>query len=227
MPWCPNCKTEYVEGIRKCADCGEALVDSEPVEEAEFIEVSMPEAQQKEVFDEKVPGEEEIAAGYPAARAAGGVYQNSAKKAEENRSSAFVLLLVGGIGFAVVMLVFMQVIPVALSTMSRYMTCGVMGVLFILFIVMGLFSIKSYKILVLKAESESNLTCEIKKWCEKSLTAELIDEGLFTEEDNAGEEISYFKRTEKMKQMISHQFMNLDESFLDSFVDDYYPIIFE
>lgn len=26
MPWCPNCKTEYREGIEFCADCGAALV---------------------------------------------------------------------------------------------------------------------------------------------------------------------------------------------------------
>ena len=28
MPWCPKCKTEYREGIEKCADCGSVLVSS-------------------------------------------------------------------------------------------------------------------------------------------------------------------------------------------------------
>lgn len=28
MPWCPNCKNEYVEGVSKCADCGCELVAS-------------------------------------------------------------------------------------------------------------------------------------------------------------------------------------------------------
>lgn len=28
MPWCPNCKTEYREGIEICADCGSTLVKS-------------------------------------------------------------------------------------------------------------------------------------------------------------------------------------------------------
>ena len=36
MPWCPNCKTEYREGIKVCADCGAALV-AELKEEAERV----------------------------------------------------------------------------------------------------------------------------------------------------------------------------------------------
>lgn len=28
MPWCPVCKNEYTEGVKVCADCGAALVDS-------------------------------------------------------------------------------------------------------------------------------------------------------------------------------------------------------
>ncbi len=38
MPWCPNCKTEYREGIEKCADCGSALVSS--LNEEERVEES-------------------------------------------------------------------------------------------------------------------------------------------------------------------------------------------
>lgn len=32
MPWCPNCRTEYEEGVEVCADCGAALVDELPEE---------------------------------------------------------------------------------------------------------------------------------------------------------------------------------------------------
>ena len=28
MPWCPICKNEYREGIKTCADCGAALVET-------------------------------------------------------------------------------------------------------------------------------------------------------------------------------------------------------
>lgn len=30
MPWCPNCRYEYVHGVQNCTDCGAALVDEEP-----------------------------------------------------------------------------------------------------------------------------------------------------------------------------------------------------
>ena len=37
MPYCPNCRSEYREGIVKCVDCGAALVPGSPppVEEPE------------------------------------------------------------------------------------------------------------------------------------------------------------------------------------------------
>ena len=35
MPYCPNCRSEYKEGIVRCVDCGAALVPgSPPLEEA-------------------------------------------------------------------------------------------------------------------------------------------------------------------------------------------------
>lgn len=43
MPVCPNCKYEYVSGIKKCPDCGAELVDELPKEiilnEADWIVV--------------------------------------------------------------------------------------------------------------------------------------------------------------------------------------------
>ena len=59
MPWCPNCKTEYQEGIEKCADCGSDLVEELPEEEV------LPEAEElsEEGFEEgQVATDEELEA---------------------------------------------------------------------------------------------------------------------------------------------------------------------
>jgi hypothetical protein len=35
MPFCPRCRYEYVEGVKRCPDCGSRLVRELPSEPAE------------------------------------------------------------------------------------------------------------------------------------------------------------------------------------------------
>ena len=82
-----------------------------------------------------------------------------------------------------------------------------------------------------KAVAEADLTSEIRKWCEENLDKETMDIKLFSEEelseDALSEEQKYFKRFEEIKSRISENFLNLDEGYLNRFVDEYYPVIFE
>ena len=97
-----------------------------------------------------------------------------------------------------------------------------MGTLFILFIVMGFLSVKSYKKFEIKASEEDTLTQNLTSWVKENLQKDQIDADI----EEASEELLYFLRTEKMKEMITHKFLNLDAAFLDSFIDDIYPEIF-
>ena len=154
-------------------------------------------------------------------------YQNSAARAEDNRSSAYTLLAVGSIGFVVILLMFLGVIPVYQNAgMTKYLVCGVMGAMFILFIVFGVVSMRSSKVLFSKAKAEDSLMTEMEKWCQTNLSPSKVDEGLF-EDEELPEEQKYFKRTDKMKSMISDKFLNLDEAFLDHFIDEYYQKLYE
>lgn len=234
MAWCPKCKNEYVEGIRFCADCGMELV--ERLEESkEFSEEEYQEVYQEEEAEELTTPDVNDIQQKSAAPAFKGVYQSSTKKAEENRSSAYMLLLIGGIGLLLVLLFLFDVIHIALFATNKYMVCGGMGVLFAVFFIMGIASFRSSRTFEQRAKEENNLTTEIKKWCRENMTAAVIDgkspadSGSPTEEcmETDTEEIKYFKRTERMKELIGRQFMNLDEGFLDAFVDEYYQTIFD
>lgn len=97
-------------------------------------------------------------------------YQSSASKAQDNRSSAYTLLAVGGIGFIVVLLIFFNVIPLYRNAgITKYLVCGVMGAMFILFIVFGIVSMRDSRLLLVKAKSENSLCSEITRWCQENL----------------------------------------------------------
>lgn len=154
-----------------------------------------------------------------------GVYHNSAEKSKEFRSSAIVLLFVGGIGLAVCIAILLDILPLHLAGISKYMSTGVMGALFFIFIVMGVLSFKSSRKLEKEAVSENRLTEELKSWCRDNLTAAAIASAI--PEGDIGEEELYFKRVAVMRDKITGQFMNLEESYLDNFIEELYPLIFE
>lgn len=239
MPWCPNCKSEYKDGIIKCPDCDCELVESlnanietESValsEEEKLAIIRFLENQSEEISDvENIDGvdsakEDEGKDNHPVFK---GVYQDSATKAEDNKSSGLTLLVVGFAGMVFLALSFFDIIPLGLRGTTGYMTYGVICALFILFIVMGFVSMRSSKVFAKEAETENTLKDAIETWCLDNFNCYEIDVELFGGEDISEEE-KYFRRTSYMKKRICKQFVNLNEDFLDHYLDEIYSEIFE
>ena len=149
-------------------------------------------------------------------------YRNSADRAEDNRSAAWSLLAVGGVGIVFIVLCLTNVISVSLNPLVY----GVMGFIFLLFIVMGLVSFKSAKGYSQAASSEKQMKKELKTWCQENLTQEMIDSRLKVPA-GSGEEVLFFHRSSLMKAVISGNFPNIDPVFLEHYIDEeLYDVIF-
>lgn len=150
-------------------------------------------------------------------------YTSNAKKAEDNKSAAYALLGVGVLGIVFVVLGFLDVLP--FHPGNRYLLYGVLGAMFALFFVMGCISLKNAKGFEKKAITENTLTDTIKEWCVANLTKDVIDSSFQTA--GKSEEELYFYRASFMKKRLNTQFMNLDQAFIESFIDDVlYDLVF-
>lgn len=211
-----------VEGIRishdEKDDTYELYVAEKDIQKAAKLKALFVEEMSKKLKEER---EEEESPIKPSA-----LYEDNAAKAEENKSSAYTLLCVGILGLVVVFLGMFGILPIRLSGLSMYMVYGIMSVLFLLFIIMGLVSMKSYHVFAGKAASENTLRDSVEKWCLENLKGEELDKELFAPCEELSEEEKYFRRNALLKEKISTQFMNLEDSFLDNLADDLYGEIF-
>lgn len=212
MPWCPKCKSEYREGFSVCADCGSALVEEEQ------LPIS-PGKEENENADR-----DNVFVGRAAMR--GPLYRDNSEKASENRTSAWILLMIGSIGILIIFLGVFRLIPLQFT--NSYLGYGVMAAVSILFWVSGVVSMKNAHLFRKKAESENSLRDAMLEWCRQNLRAEELDRQIRVEGKlPETEEIWYFRRFDSIKDKLNYQFVNLDQDFLDRFIDEYvYDLIY-
>ena len=122
------------------------------------------------------------------------VYQDKKAKAEDYKSSAYTLLIVGVLGIAAFILMEAGLLPFRLAGSGKYITYGVMGTMFAVFIVMGILSLKSAKKYTQEAVVEEDLTGKIKAWAKEHITAEAVKERVWFEEGTP-DEMKYFYHT--------------------------------
>lgn len=153
-------------------------------------------------------------------------YVDKRVKAGEYKSSGIVLLLVGGIGLLFLILMYFGVLPGFNSLKSNYMFLGVMGVLFIIFIISGVMSFTKVKTILGQAEEDEDLTERAEKFMAEKLTREAVDRAVSVNGESVGEEI-YFRRAEYMEAVLKEEFPNMEETLREKLIDERYTKLYE
>ena len=152
-------------------------------------------------------------------------YEDADKKAEDYKSGADSLLIVGVIGAVALVLLNLGVLPISLPAFTKAMITGVMGIMFVIFIFMGISSRKSYAKLKSQASSDKDTKADIKKYLKETINVEEFDKELCDDEPSM--EILYFRRMEKLKEMVFSYAEVIDVSFAEYILEEVYPEIFE
>ena len=215
-----------VGGVREAVHLavgGEGLSEAAAAEE-----IGVPETPGSAVHEEaEVSAREEETPGTAAGMSpehTTSLYQDSTERANENRSSAWILMIMGSIGLIVIALGIMGVLPLHFS--NPYLFYGVMAAVFLLFLVAGMVSLKNARIFEKKAESENSLRDAMLTWSRGNLHAQEVDREIGMAGDES-EEALYYKRFACIKAKLNYQFVNLDQGFLEKFIDDsVYDMVF-
>lgn len=151
-------------------------------------------------------------------------YVKKSDKYDDIRSSAFTMLIVGTLGIIFTILLLLNVIKIPFNPNTAWLFYGIMGVVFVAFIIAGIFSYMKTIKLNEEAKIENKKIDEINKWAKDNLTVEKIDSGL---NPNETVEILYFTRAERIKSALMHEFEDVDEGLIDLLTENTYTKMYE
>lgn len=147
------------------------------------------------------------------------VYDDKKLKAEEYKSSALTLALVGGVGLILIILHAIGVIPITIPNTTKIMMYLVMGAMFVIFLVSSFFAWKSYKRLLAEDDVEKAFIKEAKEFLKEVSVAQL-EEGM--DLSDTADEMKYFKRIAALKRILEEKYPDTSEELIDHLAEEYY-----
>ena len=201
--------------------------DEEEMEEADYESLSTDEMILEYSSDKKVDLKREqqecFKMGADKKQSGSTVYQNKHEKAEEYKSSASALMIVGILGIVLIVINELDVLPFSLD-FNKPMVYGVMGTVFVLFIIFAIYSMAQYKKILKQADVEDDIVRQIKEFLDVHFSKEQVLSG--ESGDGKSEEQLYFQRTARMKTELTKQFTDIEDVLIEKMVDDHYDELF-
>ena len=152
------------------------------------------------------------------------LYEDKNNKAEDAKSSAIALLLVGGLGLVFIVLLMLDYLPIHLFGLGKYLVSGIMAAMFLVFIAMGFSSIKTYKKYLGIAEEEHKNIEQIMDLLAQHMSKEVIDTKLAGEPEEMPQ--IYYSRLALIKEFLETHYGGLEPALLEKLADDWYEELY-
>ena len=152
------------------------------------------------------------------------LYEDKNNKAEDAKSSAVALLLVGGLGLVFIVLLMLDYLPIHLFGLGKYLVSGIMAAMFLVFIAMGFSSIKTYKKYLGIAEEEQKNIEQIMELLAQHVSKEVIDTKLAGEPEEMPQ--IYYSRLALIKEFLEAHYGGLEPALLEKLADDWYEELY-
>ncbi len=153
------------------------------------------------------------------------VFVDKKSKATEYKGSAYVLFFTGLIGNILLVLHGFGLLPIYVNPNAKILVYSVLGLLFTIFMIVGITSYKTYKTLSNEVGEEATSMEQIKSFLTTEFSMDKMNQ--MNIPDTLSEEEKYFFRMERVKDMTIMTFPNCDESMLEELLDDWYHGLYE
>ncbi|MCR5520594.1 MAG: hypothetical protein K6F44_01630 [Lachnospiraceae bacterium] len=223
MAWCPKCKTEYQEGIEKCADCGSDLVDELP-EEDEIVEESgqeIPEpvldengepVEREEFSEEEI---EEIKEELKRRSEPAKIYVSKSDESKDMVQTAVTFLVFAVLLIVLFVLGVLDIIP-WFSSIPSVIVLGAMSVGCCLVGINAVFRARKAQD---KIGEEEQAKAKIQEWLDANIKKEELEEKFASIEV---EEEKYLKEADYVKDELLKEIEGLDEALVDLMIERFF-----
>lgn len=151
----------------------------------------------------------------------GEAYEKRSDKASDAFSTAITFLVFGIIGVVIEILSALKVITFLSGTLFYIVATLIFGG----FLVLGVSSLISYKKLKNEARQEEETTNALMTWLSENFTRvdyDAFNEKITNDAPDTTKELRYFKISSHIKDLITRQFGEIDESYLDYITEEYF-----